>query len=195
MLLADYSVARQQADPADDSCRNRFESAPLHPVEKDDASLPSRQSGLAQIRGRPRAPRRIHSSRDARPVGDPQRASNETLAAIVARGGTLLEGSAAIKRLLEAGGSPTARTFTQLMSVCAHQIRHGGAGLGDAYKVLELARSCGVAPDLILYNGLMSCCAKAALRGRAGVADGGAVLREMRAARTARRLIEWWGAV
>lgn len=185
-MLAD-SVRRQLTDPVVEAGWNRNEFGEEPSVDDADATakprdtMPSRHFGISHTRGRNPAPRRIYASRESG-GHEFQRKGNETLASVLARRGSLAEGSAAITRLLEAGVDLHVKTFNQLMSICVYQVKCGRANLNDAYKVLELARSCGIKPDTILYNGLMSCCAKAALRGEGTVEDGSNILLEMKAA-------------
>ncbi len=184
MMLADpvnrpqneiHSVNR---DGLDD--RSSHEAEDVTTSQRD--SMPSRHFGIAQTRGRNPAPRRIYASRGAETFEFQRRKVNESLSSVLARKGTLAEGSSAIKRMLESGSEINIKTFNQLMSICVNDVKCGRASLSDAYKIFELVRSCGIKPDTILYNGLMSCCAKAALRGQTTVEDGSNILLEMKAA-------------
>jgi len=60
-------------------------------------------------------------------------------------------------------------------------MRRGRANLDDTADVVQLARDCGVPPDLILYNAWLSATATAAGQGKADLSDGSRVLQQMRA--------------
>ena len=181
----------KDADYVEASCESNSEVEKMRfpSKEADGADTTTmRQSGFTQLRGRNPYPRRIYASRDPRmseranETNTRKSQADETLASVLARRGTVAEGSAAIRRMLEAGVRLNVKTFNQLMTICANQIKDGRASLDDSFRVLELARSCSVEPDTILYNGVMSCCAKAAMRGTATVQDGSRILQEMKTA-------------
>jgi hypothetical protein len=133
-------------------------------------------TGILHTRGRNPQQKRTNSSG----VSLPNR--NETLASVLIRKGSVKDGMAAIQRLILAGGKPNIRTFNQLMTICVNQAKIGNSVPEDAFKIVDLSRTCGVEPDTILFNGVMSCCAKAAAVGKATLQDGSEVLKAMKTA-------------